>query len=364
MPIFRRSLKSPRAAGNMSLALIRRTMRFQPRLCALEDRTLLSNVLTVTSTNNSGGGSLRAAVASAQPGDTIVFSHKLNGQTITLTSGPIVDSGTSLTIQGPGADKLTISGNNQSGIFNLVPTDPSLPPFAVTITGLTLANAAGPDSSPSYAINDTNASLTLDHDVVADNQSGGVSVINGYQNQPTIYTINVNVTNSTFLDNQSDQSGAAILAASVVFNLSQSLFQGNSATSNSSIGGALYLTNSTFDTFTSSTIASSQFIGNSAVSEGGAIENFGGPITIDSSTFIDNQSTRVERSRTSGATSSSLNPCRQEPSASPVRPSSTTRPSAAWLFRGRRRRGHRLDRYQRADQRLWQHVRGERGPGC
>jgi hypothetical protein len=290
MSIFRREMALHRATGRRAQAGHRPARGFRPRLLALEERTLLSHILTVTNTQDSGDGSLRAAVAAAQPGDTIVFSHKVYGKTITLTSGPIVATGTSLTIQGPGADELTASGNNESGIFNLVPADPSLPPFTVTITGLTLADAAGPDSSPSYAINDTNASLTLDHDVIAGNQSGGVSVLNGYQNGTPIYAINVNVTNSAFLDNRSDQSGAAIIAASVVFHLSQSLFEGNSATSASSIGGALYLTNSTFDTFTSSTIDSSLFIGNTAVSDGGAIENFGGPITINSSTFIDNRS--------------------------------------------------------------------------
>ncbi len=290
MSIFRREMVLHRATGRRAHVGHRPARGFRPRLLPLEGRTLLSNILTVTNIRDSGDGSLRAAVAAAQPGDTIVFSHKLNGRTITLTSGPIVDTGTSLTIQGPGAAKLTVSGNDQSGIFNLVPTDPSLPPFAVSISGLTLAHAAGPDTSPSYAITDTNASLMLDHDVIAGNRSGGVSVLNGYQNGTPTYTINVNVTSCAFLDNQSDQNGAAILAGSVVFNLSQSLFQGNSATSNSSIGGALFLTNSTFDTFTSSTINSSLFIGNTAVSGGGAIENFGGPITIDSSTFIDNQS--------------------------------------------------------------------------
>ena len=50
--------------------------------------------------------------------------------------------------------------------------------------------------------------------------------------------------------------------------------------------------NNTFVNFTSSTIDSSLFIGNTAVfgGDGGAIENWGGPLTISSSTFIDNQS--------------------------------------------------------------------------
>ena len=87
----------------------------------------------MTNTNDSGYGSLRAEVAAAQSGDTIVFAPKLDGKTITLTSGPIADTGTSLQILGPGAALLTVSGNNQSGIFNLQPTDVNQPPFAVSI---------------------------------------------------------------------------------------------------------------------------------------------------------------------------------------------------------------------------------------
>jgi hypothetical protein len=72
----------------------RRTARFLPWLLVLDERTLLSNILTVTNTNDSGNGSLRTEVVAAQSGNTIVFSPKLYGKTITLTSGPIADTGT------------------------------------------------------------------------------------------------------------------------------------------------------------------------------------------------------------------------------------------------------------------------------
>ena len=75
-----------------------------PRLEGLEDRSLLSP-LTVSNLFDSGTGSLRAAIATAQSGDTITFAKGLHG-TITLTSGdlPISDS---VTIDGPGANKLS-----------------------------------------------------------------------------------------------------------------------------------------------------------------------------------------------------------------------------------------------------------------
>src|SRR5713226_10481530 len=83
---------------------------FVPRLELLENRTVLST-LTVTNPGDSGDGSLRAAIAAAQNGDQIVFDLSIKGQTITLTSGPLAIT-QSIDIEGPGADKLAVSGNH------------------------------------------------------------------------------------------------------------------------------------------------------------------------------------------------------------------------------------------------------------
>jgi hypothetical protein len=63
-----------------------------------------ANTYTVSNTNDSGPGSLRAALASAANGDTINFS--VTG-TITLNSAELV-IGTNVTINGPGAASLAI----------------------------------------------------------------------------------------------------------------------------------------------------------------------------------------------------------------------------------------------------------------
>src|SRR5258706_10074740 len=77
----------------------------------------LAVTITVTNTNDSGPGSLRAAIASASPGDTINFGVTYPA-TITLTNGSLVIN-SNLTISGPGASNLAISGNNSFVVLSV-----------------------------------------------------------------------------------------------------------------------------------------------------------------------------------------------------------------------------------------------------
>ena len=85
----------------------------------------------MTSTADSGPGTLRAALGSAANGDTINFSLTYPA-TITLTSGPLT-IGTSLAISGPGAANLFISGNNATTVF-------LVNGVTATISGITIEN--------------------------------------------------------------------------------------------------------------------------------------------------------------------------------------------------------------------------------
>ena len=105
---------------------------FHPRSELLEGRALLST-LTVTNNLDSGKGSLRYEIAHANKNDTIVFAPSLDGQTITLTSGELVIT-KGLTIQGPGAGQLTISGGNNWRVFDVNASSP------VVLSGLTISN--------------------------------------------------------------------------------------------------------------------------------------------------------------------------------------------------------------------------------
>ncbi|HVU99922.1 MAG TPA: hypothetical protein VHH88_01080, partial [Verrucomicrobiae bacterium] len=94
-----------------------------PLQCAVFSFCLLSfgalapaAALRVTSTADSGEGSLRAALAEASGGDTVDCSG-LSG-TIMLTSGELlVDKG--VTILGPGPALLAVNGNAASRLFHI-----------------------------------------------------------------------------------------------------------------------------------------------------------------------------------------------------------------------------------------------------
>src|ERR1700675_2839393 len=87
---------------------MRKVLRlFSSSVCAFGLASVHAATLTVTTTADSGAGSLRAAIASAAAGDTIQFSAALHGQTITLTSAELVID-KDLTLDGPGATQLTV----------------------------------------------------------------------------------------------------------------------------------------------------------------------------------------------------------------------------------------------------------------
>src|SRR4029077_8653462 len=108
--------------------------------------------ITVTNGNDSGPGSLRQAVSGASNGDVIQFAPGVTN--ITLTSGQIA-IGVTLSIDGPGANALTI-GSSSSGVFLASTTTTT-----ISISGLTIANSLGAISS--------NAQMTINQCVMSNN---------------------------------------------------------------------------------------------------------------------------------------------------------------------------------------------------
>jgi len=139
------------------------------RLERLEERTVLSP-LFVTSSANSGPGTLRDTIALASSGATIYFELPKNVHTITLKSELDIDK--SLDIEGLGPNKLTISGNDASRVFDIGPDA-----TAVTIAGMTITDGLANGNSPLRASTGggilNRGSLTLFNDVLSNNQALG-----------------------------------------------------------------------------------------------------------------------------------------------------------------------------------------------
>src|ERR1051326_1857009 len=85
-------------------------------LSYLIERRVTAATITVTNGNDSGAGSLRQAVSDAADGDTIQFAPGVS--LITLTSGEILIA-KNVTLQGPGASKLTLQRDTSAGRFRI-----------------------------------------------------------------------------------------------------------------------------------------------------------------------------------------------------------------------------------------------------
>ena len=159
-----------------------------------------TTTLIVTSTADSGTGSLRQALADTNEGDTIQFDAALNGQAITLTSGELVID-KSITITGPGASLLTVQRSFANGtpsfrIFHITPG------HTVMIEGLTIKSGRNFTASGGGILNDQ-ATLTLNHCAVVENYTtgfgGGIYNFGG--------SARLTILNSTVSDNLNDGVG-------------------------------------------------------------------------------------------------------------------------------------------------------------
>jgi hypothetical protein len=167
----------------------------------LDDRTVPSTFL-VSNWADSGFGSLRQAIqdANLHPGaDDVGFTAipPPQGSTITLTSGPLTITG-NLTINGPGAKFLTVSGNHASRVFEITAS------ATASIAGLTVANGTASAASPSGGGILNRGTLTLTDSTVRDNAAPGGSG-GGIANFGT-----ATVNDSTFSGNKANVSGSGL----------------------------------------------------------------------------------------------------------------------------------------------------------
>src|SRR5262245_43883148 len=148
----------------------------------LEARTVPSTLTVTNALDDGSAGTLRSTIAAAPSGATIDFSNQLQGHTIVLTGGQLVIN-KNLDIEGPGANKLIVSGNNASRVFDIGNS------ATVTIAGLTIANGSATSTTdPSQqggggVLNEVGATVYITNDVFSNNRalvaSGAVEIAGG-----------------------------------------------------------------------------------------------------------------------------------------------------------------------------------------
>ena len=227
--------------------------------------------------NASDTGSIRYAVNNAANRDTIDFSGAGASGTITLTNGALLIK-QSVTIVGPGANLLTISGNNQCPVFLLNGG------LTVSLSGLTIANGNSSIGGSGFGggiANGSGTTLTVSNSTFSGNSAGSSGEGGGIANTGTL-----TVSNSTFSGNSaSSGQGGAIAngSASATLTVSNSTFSGNTASGGQ--GGAIYSGGTL-------TVSNSTFSGNSASSGGGILNyNSGATVTITNSVVAGNTDT-------------------------------------------------------------------------
>lgn len=200
---------------------------------------VLGATLTVSSSLDTNGGScgvncsLREAVNTANDGDTIIFASNFNSPTtITLLLGQI-SIAKKLTIAGPGAATLTISGNNAGRIFRI--SDGAV----VSLSGMTIR-----DGRIGANINDV--------------FGGGILA-----------------------------SNSTLSLSDIVLRNNTALFSSTNPTVTMGFGGAIATFNSTLS------IVNVQVSNNSAPFAGGIYASEGGSISVLASSFTSNQSSAI-----------------------------------------------------------------------
>lgn len=239
----------------------------------LEDRHLLAAFL-VTNLFDAGAGSLRDAVSQANEAagaDTIRFAPALAG-TIVLATGQLDVVGV-LSIDGPGAARLAVSGSDTSRIFALAGTGSRL-----SIDDITLSDGRATDREP-----------------VGPGLVRGGAIRN---DGGTLHLARVTFSGNRAVSDPTLPGAAAIVGGGAVVNSSGAILTATDCTfiGNTVEGGTRYAFGGAVANVTDAraVLTRCTFTGNSATSptagHGGAVGNFGASLlVVEQGTFAGNE---------------------------------------------------------------------------
>ena len=305
--------------GILTLMLLFLALALFPLLTARAD------TFTVTNANPGGIGSLRSALVAANSNaghDTTTFADHVRGTIVLTDALPTISDG--LTISGPGAPDLAISGANAFRVFDIASS------AAVTITGLTIreGKATGGYGGGIYSEGDLRLEAV---DVISNSAGaggggllafGGTTVLSGTRvcdnSAPVgggIYgggdlrllasEVSTNtatglwpegmgggllVIGATFIGSRIHSNSAAYGGGVFVYQESMTL-NGTRIYNNSAAdrGGGLYV-----DENTTATLRRAHIYDNSTLLYGGGIYAYGGTVTLNSTHVYGNSATETD----------------------------------------------------------------------
>lgn len=261
----------------------------------LAARCALAATITVTSTGDNGPGTLRAALAAASPGDSIQFA--VTG-VIALTSGELlIDK--NVTIDGPGANVLTVSRETTASRFRIFHITPG---HTVTIQGITITKgyinfgfvAGG-------GIYNDHSNLTVNKCIVTGNSTviqggfsgGGIGNNAGFSGTATLTINDSIISNNNIDDNVTFNIGGGIFNFALGGGTGIVTINNSTISNNRAIEGGALFSDGTNDGHAIVTINNCTFSNNSARNNGGAIvtagdENGHSSLIVTNSTFSGN----------------------------------------------------------------------------
>jgi CSLREA domain-containing protein len=260
------------------------------RVCSLRD--------AIATANAQGGSPTGGCPTAASGSNTIVFGGI--GSKITLTTDSELQIKNDIIIQGPGASKLTISGNN-SGMSPTMQRVLEVMSGTVSISDLTIKGGNQVNGSGGGILVDLGATLNMTNCVISSNKAGpsgsGPFYGGGIENMGTL-----NLTNCTVTGNQVgfkmtgvttpqaygggiDNQGTATLTGCTISN--NKTIQSTAGPALSSTGGGINNDSGATLTVTNSTIS-----GNKAAGSGGGLsDNSSGGTTLLRDTISGNTAT-------------------------------------------------------------------------
>jgi len=251
-----------------------------------------SATVVVTTNADSGSGSLRQAIVDTCPGGTITFDMSQVSSPIILTS-PLV-ANQALTINGPGAGQLSVSGDEHVRVIEVTAANPG----AVTLSGLSFTDGYSTTSGGGIS-HSGSGTLNITTSIVSHNagemRGGGIS-----NSGAGI----VNLSSSRLNYNSSPGGGCGIFNSSTgIVNITNSTLDNNGAFNLGSRGGGILNSSTGVINVTNSTVSN-----NDAAEGAGILNESTGTVNITSSTICYNTATSVSTPRAHPLLQPSLEP--------------------------------------------------------